>query len=186
MRGGNQPRAREQKRNLQRRFVFKLQVRRAHQTDVGANTRSERLLNPAGNAVKFTEHGEVTVCVTKKSETETHATVRFEVRDTGIGISKEARKNLFQAFVQADGSTTRKYGGTGLGLTISKQIVEMMDGEIGIESAPDKGSTFWFAVRLEKQSPNTGESKPARRGDLNKLNILIVDDNATNRKIFVY
>lgn len=144
------------------------------------------LLNLAGNAVKFTEHGEVTVCVTKETETETHVTVRFEVCDTGIGISKEAQKNLFQAFVQADGSTTRKYGGTGLGLTISKQIIEMMGGEIGIESEPEKGSTFWFVVKLEKQSVNSGELKPVPRGDLHDLKVLIVDDNATNRRIFAH
>jgi len=145
------------------------------------------LLNLAGNAVKFTELGEVAISVSKESETKTHVMVRFEVRDTGIGISKEEQKRLFQAFVQADGSTTRKYGGTGLGLVISKQIVEMMGGNIGIESEPYKGSTFWFVLRLEKQPADAVTAlTPAPRKDLQNLRVLIVDDNATNRKILVH
>jgi two-component system sensor histidine kinase/response regulator len=136
--------------------------------------------NLVGNAVKFTSTGEVVVTVSRVSETATGATLRFEVRDTGIGIDKEAQKRLFAAFSQADGSTTRKFGGTGLGLAISKKLVSMMHGEIEVDSDLGKGATFRFNAEFDKQTAN---SKPSSLHDLSDLHVLIVDDNATNREI---
>jgi PAS domain S-box-containing protein len=140
------------------------------------------LANLIGNAIKFTETGEVVVRVAKESETETSALLRFEVQDTGIGISLEAQARLFQPFNQADGSSTRKYGGTGLGLAVAKQLVEMMHGQIGAQSQQGKGSTFWFTAELEKQA-NAVKAPEKSFRDLFNFQVLVVDDNATNCEI---
>jgi two-component system sensor histidine kinase/response regulator len=135
--------------------------------------------NLVGNAVKFTSQGEVVVKVSIVSGSDKQVMLRFEVRDTGIGIELDAQKRLFEAFSQADSSTTRRYGGTGLGLAISKRLVELMNGQIGVHSVPGQGSTFWFVAQFEVPQMTT---KPATK-DMRGLHVLIVDDNATNREI---
>ena len=123
------------------------------------------------------------VRVSLASETETEAVIAVSIKDTGIGIPADLQGKLFQAFTQADNSTTRKYGGTGLGLAISKQLVEMMGGTIGVSSEMGKGSTFGFSVRLEKQSGPPVPAPSIYFRDLFDLRVLVVDDNATNRQI---
>ena len=140
------------------------------------------LTNLLGNAVKFTEKGEVVVSVGKESESTTDIVLKFSVHDTGIGITSEAQERLFDAFSQADGSTTRKYGGTGLGLTIAKRLVEMMQGEIGVQSEAGVSSTFWFTARLEKQVLDVDATKPDVV-DFAAATVLVIDDNATNRQV---
>ncbi|NQT70296.1 MAG: response regulator, partial [Desulfobacteraceae bacterium] len=140
------------------------------------------LINLVDNATKFTKEGEVAVRISLEDENSTHATIRFSVTDTGIGIPKDRMGRLFQSFSQVDSSTTRKFGGTGLGLTISKQLAEMIGGQIGVESEEGKGSTFWFTAVFEKQ-PEDKEERVVVPEDIKGKRILIVDDNATNRYV---
>jgi signal transduction histidine kinase/CheY-like chemotaxis protein/HPt (histidine-containing phosphotransfer) domain-containing protein len=143
---------------------------------------SQIFINLISNAIKFTEAGEVILRVSLVEDTDQAVLLRFEVADTGIGITPEGCKQLFQPFNQADGSTTRKYGGTGLGLAISKQLAEMMAGEIGVDSMPGKGSTFWVTLGLEKQSIH-GYPAPIPLNDLLDVRVLTIDANETSRNI---
>jgi PAS domain S-box-containing protein len=140
------------------------------------------LTNLIGNAIKFTEGGEVTVSAFCLEDTADSTTVRFEVTDTGPGISKEAQARIFENFTQADGSTTRKHGGTGLGLPISKQLVEMMDGTMHVESVPGAGSTFSFAVRFDKTEAQS-EGELVSFNKVEGIRALVVAPNATTRNI---
>ncbi|GEM_PF-859705 len=140
------------------------------------------LLNLLSNAVKFTKQGQIDVAVSKLGENPQEAILRFEVKDTGIGIPLERQHLLFQAFTQIDASTSRHYGGTGLGLSIARELVQAMQGTIGVSSKPGQGSTFWFTVKLGRQ---VGAQRPVspRPVALTNMRILIVDDNAVSRRI---
>ncbi len=140
------------------------------------------LANLTGNAVKFTQTGEVAVRVSLMETTENDVLLRFSVRDTGIGIPKDKLALLFNKFSQVDASTTRRYGGTGLGLVISKQLAELLGGKAGVISEAGKGSEFWFTARLGKQA-GEGMVESVPPADLRNVRVLIVDDNATNREI---
>jgi signal transduction histidine kinase/DNA-binding response OmpR family regulator len=140
------------------------------------------LLNLVTNALKFTNVGEIVVRVSLDQETGTHATVRFAVTDTGIGIAQDRIDRLFKPFSQADASTTRQYGGTGLGLVISKQLAEMMGGQIGVETQEGKGSTFWFTAVLEKR-PEPEDVLLILPSHVQRKRILVVDHNTTNRQV---
>jgi signal transduction histidine kinase/DNA-binding response OmpR family regulator len=140
------------------------------------------LTNLIGNAIKFTQRGEVSIQIQPTGrEIDGIARIEFKIRDTGIGIAPEAQTRLFQAFTQADGSTTRKYGGTGLGLAISKQLTELMGGEIGLNSKAGEGSVFWFSIPFAIAEASV--QLPGPRTCLASLRALLVDDNRTNRHI---
>jgi signal transduction histidine kinase len=151
------------------------------------------LINLTNNAVKFTEVGEVAVRASLQAQSEAHATVKFSVSDTGIGIEADRLDRLFRSFSQVDASTTRKYGGTGLGLAICKRLVELMGGQIGLESQPGQGSTFWFTVPMEKQQVGrSSDSAGAHSAEIapkacippdriRQLRVLIAEDNSVNQ-----
>jgi len=152
----------------------------------GDASRLRQILNNlVSNAIKFTHQGEVVIQAELMQETTTHVQLRLSVRDTGIGIPKEAQAKLFQPFTQVDASTTRKYGGTGLGLAICKQLTELMGGKIFLESEEGRGSTFSVELTLERQPYAQQLAQPSARVpvDLQGKRLLVVDDNATNRKI---
>ena len=140
------------------------------------------LINLTGNAIKFTDYGEVTVLVEAKSRTDSTVCLHFSVRDTGIGIPKDKQAAIFDAFMQADISTTRTYGGTGLGLTISRQLVSMMGGELTVTSEEGKGSTFSFTLELPFSSEQKDGADEHIEFDLTGIRVLVVDDNETNRR----
>jgi signal transduction histidine kinase/DNA-binding response OmpR family regulator len=146
------------------------------------------LTNLAGNAIKFTKEGEIVISASLAAVFNGSVEIIFKIRDTGIGIPEARRKAIFEPFTQVDGTTTRKYGGTGLGLAICRQLVELMGGEIGVESEDGKGSTFWFSARFEKQAwdPSLGppgEAITSEAMNISGTRILVVDDNDTSRKL---
>ncbi|WP_447970893.1 response regulator [Nitrospira sp. M1] len=140
------------------------------------------LINLIGNGIKFTQKGEVTIHIHRVEESHDSVTIKVEVTDTGVGIPPDVQRRLFTPFTQADSSTTRRYGGTGLGLAICKQLVELMHGEIGIDSTPGQGSTFWFTLNLEKQQ-RPQESTSPQLAALHNHRICCVDDHATNLQL---
>jgi len=141
------------------------------------------LINLTNNAIKFTEQGEIVVTIRLLERRHDGVRLRLEVRDTGQGLTPAQQAKLFQAFTQADTSTTRHHGGTGLGLTICKRLVEMMDGEIGLESEAGVGSTFWFTAAFGLAAAPMLEMRPD--ADISAVRVLVVDDNATAREIFL-
>lgn len=142
------------------------------------------LINLLGNAFKFTEKGEICIEITRRSTKKNNVELLFLVRDTGIGIEPQKHKYLFEAFAQADGSTTRKYGGTGLGLAICKKIIEMMDGTIWVDSKVGKGSKFWFTANFESSPDEIAEDIPTPE-KLNALNILLIEDNLSSQQAII-
>jgi len=142
------------------------------------------LINLVGNAIKFTEEGEVLLRIERvAADTEHPAQIRFTVSDTGIGIPAEKVASIFDSFTQADESTTRNFGGTGLGLTISRELVEVMGGTLGMETEPDKGSSFFFTLPMKIVQPAGDETAAAVRPDIAGARVLVVDDNSNNRLI---
>ncbi|MCK5695280.1 MAG: response regulator, partial [Desulfobacula sp.] len=155
------------------------------------------LINLIGNAIKFTDQGEIFVKILLKEEVNDDLMLLFEIKDTGIGIPQDKTDKLFNLFTQVDASITRKFGGTGLGLTISKQLTELMNGKIGVTSELNKGSVFWFTIKLKKQKPDPADIDTDRMASINaphpekssnvkvtrKLKILLAEDNIINQRV---
>ncbi|MEN9781309.1 MAG: hypothetical protein RL014_2457, partial [Pseudomonadota bacterium] len=153
---------------------------------IGDPTRVRQVvLNLVGNAIKFTQQGSVVVRVRKQQHDMLGLMLRFEVQDSGIGIPADKREAIFQPFSQADSSTTRRYGGTGLGLTICRRLVQMMGGEIGVDSTVGVGSTFHFTARLELASQAQLEKRAEVLAPQRKLNVLLVEDHPINQMLAV-
>lgn len=161
--------------------IFEGQMPTAAKGD--SNRLRQILVNLISNAIKFTDSGEVVVRVEKLAEIGEEKTFRFAVEDTGIGISADLKDHIFEVFSQADSTTTRKYGGTGLGLTISRQLVELMGGKIGVDTKPGQGSVFWFTTKFSCNPDTEGKNIEQYMTTLLGMRLLIVDDNATNREI---
>src|SRR5487761_1989882 len=138
-------------------------------------------LNYSNNAFKFTEHGKINISISLKEQSEYEVLLHCAVRDTGIGLTPEQMGRLFQSFSQADRSTTRKFGGTGLGLVIAKKLTEQIGGEVGVDSEAGKGSTFWFTARLGRGDGQ--RQQRALAADLQGTRVLVVDDNARARLV---
>ena len=171
---------RAHRKGIELLFAIPVNMRGTYRGDPGRLR--QVLTNLIGNAIKFTESGEVLVRVRTVNEANDHDTLRFEVIDTGIGIPEAVREHIFEAFSQADSSTTRRFGGTGLGLAISRQLTELMGGEIGVGSNADGGSTFWFTVQLSRRDTQQSYEEADHQA-LRSVRALIVDDNSTNREI---
>ena len=158
------------------------------ETVIGDSVRVKQIItNLLSNGVKFTDKGSVTLLVSTLKNSSTNTKVLFKVIDTGMGISKNAMGNLFNEFTQTDVSITRRYGGTGLGLAICKRLTHIMNGEIGVDSELNKGSTFWFTIEFDKENTNKlTDDIPIETKKKKALNILLVEDNAINQKVAIF
>jgi len=157
-----------------------------------SNRLRQLFYNLIGNAIKFTDDGEIVISATLDSDADRYSVIRFEVEDTGIGIPEKHIATIFEPFVQADGTAARKYGGTGMGLAICKQIAELLGGEIGVKSEEGKGSVFWFNARFEKQIEEEGHCQELAKHVTHSAGnasarqsprILLVEDNVINQKV---
>jgi signal transduction histidine kinase/DNA-binding response OmpR family regulator len=164
-------------------LAFEIDPRLPEFVSADAGRLRQIIVNLVGNAIKFTNSGEVVLSVTPAGGDAAESALHFAVRDTGIGIPADKLNRIFQAFEQADSTTTRNYGGTGLGLTISSRLAEMMDGKIWVESAPGQGSTFHFTVRLPAAAAVEEREESLPTDQLPSTRVLVVDDNTTNRRI---